>query len=182
MGSSVGHCSYCLWSGRMFWSCSFLQAVLLVTDIWWKVEGIWGFLWISYTEHQSLTPRKLLSFEWPPFILETPYVLPTTLGYCLLPREWLWKSVKLVPPLSSGSYSYDPTCWSPDFPILTVFRPLSWDLRLALGLPPSPLAWQLYSGFLIPACSLLWVLDNSAGAACSACLSCCSLLPSDLPV
>lgn len=75
---------------------TFLKAVPLLTDNRWKVERIWASLWFSSTEHHGLPPSKLLSFEWPPLSLKTPNILYPTTRYCLLPREWPKKSVKLV--------------------------------------------------------------------------------------
>lgn len=114
------------------------QAVMLISSNWWKVERIWGYFWFSYTEHQCLPPSKLLSSEYCPLSLETPNVLSPTTGYCFLPRKWLGESIKWAPLLSSGSYSYYPTCWFSDLSIPLSPQTPTLRPQTACGLAHSP--------------------------------------------
>lgn len=120
--------------------------MLLLTDNRWKVEGIRGYLWFSYTEHQDLPPSKLLLFEWLSLSVEAPNILSPITRYCFLLREWPKK------PLSSDLV---PTPFTLLVHLLIFPFPLNLQtpsLWPQMGFGPASqtsLAWQLYSSILI---------------------------------
>lgn len=146
------------------------RAARLVTANWWKVEGIWGSLSFSYTEHQGLPPSKLLSSEYSPSTWRHLESFITTLGIASCQENDLgsqWNE-----PLSSILADVPATLLTGflTFPFSVNSQNPSLKPQVGFGLSSSSPVFGRSIAF-----SLLWVLDYSAGAACSAYLSCHSL-------
>lgn len=57
--------------------------MLLVSKNWWKVEGIWGYPWFGYIEHQGLPPSSCpLDTRLSAWRHLVPFLLPLGIASC----------------------------------------------------------------------------------------------------